>query len=267
MDAWHSPTETAPSSTSSVPGGASRVRRRRPSVSFELSPTRYYELLNEALEDPEAMEYDPPRRAPPAAPARPPAPPAVRGPHAIERGRVDRPRRAPPRRRRWRRRAAGRGGHAPRRPADRCRRAARRACCSARASTPGSSPSTSNDPSDQVATGDDDGDSGDDDATTTTPTTAGITHDAAAVRVQVLNGGAVTGSAGAASDELIAGSYNVVEAEDYAPGSRARQHRLRRRRLRERRCRHRHRPRHHRPRCSRWRRRRRRRPPPTSTCS
>ena len=26
---------------------------------FELSPTRYYELLNELLEDPEAMDHDP----------------------------------------------------------------------------------------------------------------------------------------------------------------------------------------------------------------
>ncbi|MGH9138023.1 MAG: DUF3263 domain-containing protein [Acidimicrobiales bacterium] len=26
---------------------------------FDLSPTRYYELLNELLEDPDAMDYDP----------------------------------------------------------------------------------------------------------------------------------------------------------------------------------------------------------------
>jgi hypothetical protein len=75
-------------------------------------------------------------------------------------------------------------------------------------------PSTSDDPSDQIDTGGDGGDDGGDDPTTTTPTTSAITHDAATVRVQVLNGGAVSGSAGAASDELTAGSYNVVEAED-----------------------------------------------------
>jgi hypothetical protein len=75
-------------------------------------------------------------------------------------------------------------------------------------------PSTSDDPSDQVATGNDDDGDGGDDATTTTPTTSAITHTPADVRVQVLNGGAVTGSAGAASDELTAALYNVVEAQD-----------------------------------------------------
>lgn len=39
----------------SEPGPKETAIRER----FELSPTRYYELLNEALEDPEAMDYDP----------------------------------------------------------------------------------------------------------------------------------------------------------------------------------------------------------------
>jgi hypothetical protein len=39
----------------SEPGPKETAIRER----FELSPARYYELLNEALEDPEAMDYDP----------------------------------------------------------------------------------------------------------------------------------------------------------------------------------------------------------------
>lgn len=39
----------------SQPGPKETAIRER----FELSPTRYYELLNELLERPEAMEYDP----------------------------------------------------------------------------------------------------------------------------------------------------------------------------------------------------------------
>jgi Protein of unknown function (DUF3263) len=39
----------------SQPGPKETAIRER----FELSPTRYYELLNEALQDPEAMDYDP----------------------------------------------------------------------------------------------------------------------------------------------------------------------------------------------------------------
>ena len=39
----------------SEPGPKETAIRER----FELSPTRYYEMLNELLEEPEAMEYDP----------------------------------------------------------------------------------------------------------------------------------------------------------------------------------------------------------------
>jgi hypothetical protein len=39
----------------SEPGPKETAIRER----FELSPTRYYEILNQLLEDPEAMDYDP----------------------------------------------------------------------------------------------------------------------------------------------------------------------------------------------------------------
>lgn len=80
-------------------------------------------------------------------------------------------------------------------------------------------PSTSNDPSDRVASGggDDEGEAtGDDDADSATSTTAAVTHQPAAVRVQVLNGGGPPGSAGAATELLVGATFNAVDADDAA---------------------------------------------------
>ncbi len=75
--------------------------------------------------------------------------------------------------------------------------------------------SSGGDPSDESATGggnDDDDGEGDDPSTTTTP----VTHVAAEVRVQVLNGGGPAGSAGLATTALGTTGFVVVDATNAA---------------------------------------------------
>ena len=73
----------------SEPGPKETAIRER----FELSPTRYYELLNETARGPRGHGLRPARRAAAAPVARPAAAPALRGPRSSE-ARVTSPRRA-----------------------------------------------------------------------------------------------------------------------------------------------------------------------------